>query len=613
MPQGHTFHIPVMGTGFTIDTPVKVAKYGIHSVISLVDDTLIEQMRQYYCGVIGEAYTPITKHDEDYRARRITAYLNLLDRIVKMEFAKVRSAAFEPNSEITKYFEMLPSRSRLKQEYKKMLSVTDPAAKRKMQENLRGQMKCGRIDVNIMTKLDRINFTPDKKELPPEFTDALAAFRGYAQSTLESAIVFSAGFNRHLYSYIEKFEDFYANASGFIKKKIILKVSDFRSSITQGKFLAKKGLWVSEYRVESGLNCGGHAFSSAGVLMGPILEEFKNKRKELVASLHELYNKALALSNRKTFDQPHPLTFTAQGGVGTTREHEMLLNTYDVDSVGWGTPFLLVPEAVNVDEETLRRLAAAGEEDLFLSGSSPLGIPFNNLRNATSEEEKRRRIAAGCPGSSCVKGHLAINTEFAGMPICTASREYQRQKTNNIDATVPDESKRKILKDLVMEKACICHELGNGVLLKLGIVKDPSKAPVAVCPGPNLAYFSKIVTLAEMIDHIYGRINLLNEKIRPHMYMKELQMNLDAFFAEVKLNCVLSDANRVKYLQEFRDNLQQGIAYYQHFFAQLAHDAESVRDQALEELRNFEARLDAFIAEHAELFPPVASVANCAV
>jgi len=32
--QPHSFHIPVMGTGFTIDTPLKVARYGISSVIS---------------------------------------------------------------------------------------------------------------------------------------------------------------------------------------------------------------------------------------------------------------------------------------------------------------------------------------------------------------------------------------------------------------------------------------------------------------------------------------------------------------------------------------------------------------------------------------------------
>ena len=31
-----------VGTGFTIDTPLKVARYGISSVVSLVDDVLIE-------------------------------------------------------------------------------------------------------------------------------------------------------------------------------------------------------------------------------------------------------------------------------------------------------------------------------------------------------------------------------------------------------------------------------------------------------------------------------------------------------------------------------------------------------------------------------------------
>ncbi len=75
----HTFHVPVMGTAFSIDTPIKVARYGIHSVISLVDDTLIEQMRKFYSEKEGEAYTTITKYDEDFRARRITAYLDMVN------------------------------------------------------------------------------------------------------------------------------------------------------------------------------------------------------------------------------------------------------------------------------------------------------------------------------------------------------------------------------------------------------------------------------------------------------------------------------------------------------------------------------------------------------
>ena len=77
--QQHSFRIPVMGTGFSIDTPLKVAKYGISSVISLVDDNLIEQMRKYHSVRNGIEYSPIPRGSEDWRAKRITAYLNLLD------------------------------------------------------------------------------------------------------------------------------------------------------------------------------------------------------------------------------------------------------------------------------------------------------------------------------------------------------------------------------------------------------------------------------------------------------------------------------------------------------------------------------------------------------
>ena len=44
----HRFHIPVMGLSFTIDSPIRVAPFGISSVISIVDDVLIERIRKYY-------------------------------------------------------------------------------------------------------------------------------------------------------------------------------------------------------------------------------------------------------------------------------------------------------------------------------------------------------------------------------------------------------------------------------------------------------------------------------------------------------------------------------------------------------------------------------------
>ena len=44
----HKFHIPVMGTGHSIDSPIRVAHLGIASVMSIVDDILIEKISKHY-------------------------------------------------------------------------------------------------------------------------------------------------------------------------------------------------------------------------------------------------------------------------------------------------------------------------------------------------------------------------------------------------------------------------------------------------------------------------------------------------------------------------------------------------------------------------------------
>jgi len=56
MIRPHSFHIPVMGIAYTIDTPIRVSQFGIDSVISLLDDILIEQMRKLYCSKYAIAY-----------------------------------------------------------------------------------------------------------------------------------------------------------------------------------------------------------------------------------------------------------------------------------------------------------------------------------------------------------------------------------------------------------------------------------------------------------------------------------------------------------------------------------------------------------------------------
>lgn len=222
----HTFHIPVMGTGYTIDTPIRVAHYGISSVISIIDHRLTEQMREFYSKKFNFEFTPIKEKEADCRARRITAYLNLVKQIVDQNTEALRNSPFEEGSEITKYFEMLPETSPLRVQYLKMLNLIGKE-RHQAEEELRKNMRAGAIDVNIMTKIDGGGIKRVKDEDSVEFNDAHAALRGFANSELASSVVFSAGLNPRLYGYLSQFEDFLPDANGFIKKKVILKISDY--------------------------------------------------------------------------------------------------------------------------------------------------------------------------------------------------------------------------------------------------------------------------------------------------------------------------------------------------------------------------------------------------
>ena len=278
----HTFHIPVMGLAYTIDSPIRVGQYGISSVVSITDDELIEKMRAFYSEKFSIPYQEITQKFHDYRAERITNYLNLVDKIVKDKFENFKNELIESKSSLENYIAMLPNKTDLKNSLQHFIDE-GYTLKDTIKNYLEEHLSLGEIDVNIMTKVDKDNFDRNE-QLAVEFNDAHAALRGFANSNLSSSVVLSAGMNPRLYSYFENFKDFFPNSETIIKKKIILKVSDFRSALIQGSFLAKKGLWVSEYRIESGLNCGGHAFATDGYLLGPILQEFKEKKERTINS-----------------------------------------------------------------------------------------------------------------------------------------------------------------------------------------------------------------------------------------------------------------------------------------------------------------------------------------
>ncbi|MBZ4044676.1 hypothetical protein [Flavobacterium hibisci] len=563
----HTFHIPVMGLAYTIDSPIRVAQYGISSVISIADDDLIEKMRNFYSTKFNLPYEEITQKIHDYRAERITSYLNLVDKIVKEKFENFKSEIAGSKTALENFIAMLPNTSDIKKGFQNLLE-DGISVKENIQNYIESHLFPGEIDVNIMTKLDKDNFVKNK-QLPLEFNDAHAALRGFANSNLQSSVVLSAGMNPKLYSYFENFSDFFPNENNQLRKKIILKVSDFRSAMIQGNFLAKKGLWVSEYRIESGLNCGGHAFATDGLLLGTILEEFKQKKQQLIQNSHDLMTKVLQQKNAYFPEQPLDLKITVQGGVGTSEEHEFLLDNYKVDSVGWGSPFLLVSEATSVDDDTRKLLINAKEEDLYLSHISPLGVPFNTLKGTTNEILKQKRIRENKAGSSCPKKFLALSKEYDPHGICTASKKYQHIKLEELNAIKNTISLNAFenAKAKITEKSCLCVGLANASYLENDIKIKGQSQGVVICPGPNMAYFDQEVSLKDMLQHIYGNKSILRTHDRPNLFVKELKMYIDYFRNEIETISGEISSNQIKKWNTFKSNILEGIHYYQNLFS----------------------------------------------
>jgi hypothetical protein len=180
-----------------------------------------------------------------------------------------------------------------------------------------------------------------------------------------------------------------------------------------------------------------------------------------------------------------------------------------------------------------------------------------------------------------------FNTEFTTQPICTASRQYQQLKLRQLaEGDLPDD-KRAALRQGVLAKSCICHDLAGGATLKNGI--DPAATP-AVCCGPNIVNFSRVATLDEMVGHIYGRLSLLTNPGRPHMFLRELALYIDYLHDLVKNYELGLSSGTPEYFREFKENLLSGIDHYRRLAGQFVGEA---RARFLAELERLREVLDA--------------------
>jgi hypothetical protein len=193
--------------------------------------------------------------------------------------------------------------------------------------------------------------------------------------------------------------------------------------------------------------------------------------------------------------------------------------------------------------------------------------------------QRKKRIEKDRPGSPCYKKFLAFNTEFTEKPICTASRQYQDLKIKQLDEKDLDEKTYEKELHEITDKDCLCEGLGAAAIIKNEATDKLKLSAVAICPGPNLAYFSGIFSLREMVDHIYGRVNLRNTVSRPHMFINELQMNVDYLEKENRNKQSDTSGKYERKLVEFKANLLNGIEYYKSLLPGMKQETESFRVQ----------------------------------
>jgi len=111
----------------------------------------------------------------------------------------------------------------------------------------------------------------------------------------------------------------------------------------------------------------------------------------------------------------------------------------------------------------------------------------------------------------------------------------------------------------------------------------------AVCCGPGISDFSKIASLDEMLDHIYGRKQLPMTPGREHMFVRELHIYIDSFREEFK-RFALDISNRTpEYFEQYLANLSDAVEYYRQLAAEF--NEEELRQQITEELASLRAEV----------------------
>ena len=96
-----------------------------------------------------------------------------------------------------------------------------------------------------------------------------------------------------------------------------------------------------------------------------------------------------------------------------------------------------------------------------------------------------------------------------------------------------------------------------------------------------------------MVGHIYGKNNVLDEDInRQNMFLNEAKMYIDYYAKEIKKSLTDMTDKRLKYFNEFRQNMLDGIEYYKAMVPKMIRESQVYKVQAQAELAALKSRID---------------------
>ena len=139
-------------------------------------------------------------------------------------------------------------------------------------------------------------------------------------------------------------------------------------------------------------------------------------------------------------------------------------------------------------------------------------------RHSSTKDDREARVR---------KNLFRSTPSIPSKPSALLRGNFRISRFRNLTDKIFRRKKKKKSFDAITEKVCLCVGLTNAALIVNRIETNGDGAGVSICPGPNIAYFDRAVSLKEMVDHIYGRIKLVNESHRPNMFVKELRLYVD--------------------------------------------------------------------------------------